>query len=227
MNLLQIQKLAFAKTLTKNEPLTSLTIQFSNQLERFNDVFIVIAKNAIYGYGKWYEDYPSDLSRLRISEFLEIIYQLCDSIDQLVKCYEEQSKQFLYTYENLTSIISRRVNKECYRDLQRKIGRKIYREGFKLATGKEFDPDMYDSDLLNGVPEEAYAQILESHFAMALQILKKDGISIIEYSDKEKSLFDVILSSEVSRITPVYPALMIGKELYQKGLVYIPNTAKK
>ena len=77
------------------------------------------------------------------------------------------------------------------------------------------------------MPEEAYDQILKSQFAMALQILKKDGISIIEYSDKEKSLFDVILSSEVSRITPVYPALMVGKELYQKGLVYIPNTAEK
>lgn len=227
LNLLQIQKLVFAKTLTKNEPPTSLTIQFSNQLERFDDVFIVIAKNAIYGYDEWYKDNPSDLSRLRISEFLEIIYQLCDSIDQLVEYYEAQSKRLLHTYENLTSIISRRVNKESNRDLQRKIGRKIYREGYKLATGKEFDPDMYDSDLLNGAPEEAYDQILERYSDIYQQLLKKDGISVIEYSDKDKPLFDVILSDEVSKITPVYPAFTTEGELYLKGLVYIPKTGEK
>lgn len=206
---------------------THLKHLFEKCPQNLSDLSEIVAKSAVWVYLDWKLGKQDTLLRLRVTEFLEIIYQLCGNIDQLVKCYEEQSKQFLYIYENLTSIISRRVNKESYRDLQRRIGRKIYREGYKLATGKEFNPDIFDYDLLNGAPEEAYDQILESYSDNYQQLLKKDGISVIEYSDKDKPLFDVILSDEVSKITPVYPAFMVGKELYLKGLVYKPNTAEK
>lgn len=76
---------------------THLKHLFEKCPQNLSELSEIIAKSAVWAYLDWKLGKHDTLLRLRVTEFLEIIYHLCGNIDQLVKGYEEQSKQFLYT----------------------------------------------------------------------------------------------------------------------------------
>ena len=133
--------------------------------------------------------------------FLTIIQQTCGSIDELIATYRAQIRNVVNKYETM----DKPTLEKDYRFLM---------EGLQSLFGVNRTTKEKDEKFLNKLSDriENVAELLENY-----------DLTVIDYSEENKSWFEEVVSPNTAQITLVLPAIVKNNDVVFRGKVFVPQ----
>jgi len=133
--------------------------------------------------------------------FLTIVQQTCGSIDELIATYRAQIRNVVNKYENM----DKPTLEKDYRFLM---------EGLQSLFGFNRTAKEKDEKFLNKLSDriENVAELLENY-----------DLTVIDYSEENKSWFEEVVSPNTAQITMVLPAIVKNNDVVFRGKIFVPQ----
>ena len=136
-------------------------------------------------------------SQLNVDLFLSIVRNICESVDSLIDTFRAQINRVVHKYESQEKPT---LEKE-YRFLLESIQSLI---GYKRAHSED----------------EKFMQKVQERIEDMADILDNYNLSVVDYTEENKSWFDIIESHNVTIPTQVFPAITKDSYAVLKGRVF-------
>lgn len=137
-------------------------------------------------------------TEINVDEFVSIIRNICEKIDNLINTFRAQIKQVKNYYENQEKISLEKDYKLLLGSIQSMLG-------------------MYYSDESN----EKYWSKLKERVEDVGEILENYGIKVVMYSSEVKGFFDVVYREKIDNTNMLYPAFVKDGIAVMKGKVVL------
>lgn len=132
---------------------------------------------------------------------LNIVAQLCESLDNLIVTFRAQIQRVINKYESQEKPTIEREYLTLLEGIQSLIG---YKRG-------------------HNVNEEKYVGKLQERIEDVAELLDNYNLEAIDYTEEKSSWFDTIESDKATAIKLVTPAIVKNGTLIIKGKVFIPK----
>ena len=137
---------------------------------------------------------------INVVVFVNIVANICDSVDSLIQTFRAQINRVVDKYE---SIEKPQLEKE-YRFLI---------EGIQTLIG-------YKRTHAN---DEKYLTKLQTRIEDVAELFENYNLTVEDYSEEHKSWFDTVESSKVTAPQMVYPAIVRDEKAVLIGKVFVPQ----
>lgn len=135
--------------------------------------------------------------------FIRIIRQICQSVDHLINTFRTQIQRVVSKYESMEKPT---LEKEY----------SILLESIQSLLGARY----------SDVDEAKYLKKLQSRADALAESLENYNLSVVSYTEENKSWFEAIISEKIEEPLMVFPAILKNERVVKQGKVFVPETER-
>lgn len=135
--------------------------------------------------------------------FIQILYQVCQSVDHLINTFRTQIQRVVSKYESMEKPT---LEKEY----------SILLESIQSLLGARY----------SDVDEAKYLKKLQSRADALAESLENYNLSVVSYTEENKSWFEAIISEKIEEPLMVFPAILKNERVVKQGKVFVPETER-
>ena len=139
-------------------------------------------------------------SKLNVDVFLNIVGNICSSIDSLIETFRAQINRVINKYENQ----EKPTLENEYRFLLESVQSLI---GYKRAHGED----------------EKFVYKIQERIEDMAESLENYNLEVVNYTKENSNWFDVIENPNVQTVSQVLPAIVKNGSVVLKGRIFIPQ----